>query len=87
MSDAAFAARVGRISNGRQWVPDGAIQPRFRGRRRKPLPLMHRPGIRFTLLVTGVGCAVVAALDPSLVPAGVVESAVDGAVRMVSSML
>lgn len=68
MSDAAFSARVGRIRTGKTWTPDGVLKPKFRGRRRRPLPLVHRPSFRFAAIgAVAILCAG-AAVDPTALP-------------------
>lgn len=68
MSDAAFSARVGRIKTGQTWTPDGIVQPKFRGRRRKTLPLTQQPWFRFTVIASIAAVCAVAMVDPSGLP-------------------
>jgi hypothetical protein len=67
--DEKFAERLARISAGQQWQPAGVVDARgFRGRRR-PLPLLQRPNVRFGILTAAALGLTALGVGPSAVGA------------------
>jgi hypothetical protein len=84
--DQRFAARVSRIESGQQWQAAGVICAQG-VRRRRRLPLMQRPNVRFGMLMgAALGVAALAVGPAARVPpeqlAGLADS--PAAMRMMS---